>query len=77
MGDGINSLIAGIFNTMPNTTFSQNNGIIQLTGIASRKVGYYIAAMLIIFGLCPFVSAIFTIMPPPVLGGARCSCLGQ
>lgn len=38
LADGINSLIAATFNTFPNTTFSQNNGVIQLTGIASRYV---------------------------------------
>ncbi len=76
LGDGINSLIAGFFGSMPNTTFSQNNGIIQLTGIASRKVGYFIAGMLILLGLCPFTSAIFSMMPAPVLGGATLLMFG-
>ena len=39
LGDGVNSGIAAIFNTFPNTTFSQNNGVIQMTGVASRHVG--------------------------------------
>ena len=40
LGDGVNSAIAAVFNTFPNTTFSQNNGVIHLTGIAfSRHVG--------------------------------------
>jgi len=76
LGDGVNSLIAGIFGSMPNTTFSQNNGIIQLTGIASRKVGYFIAGMLAFLGLCPFTSAIFSVMPAPVLGGATLLMFG-
>ncbi|NLD27613.1 MAG: purine permease [Myxococcales bacterium] len=76
LGDGINSLIAGLFGSMPNTTFSQNNGIIQLTGIASRKVGYFIAGMLALLGLCPFTSAIFSAMPAPVLGGATLLMFG-
>ncbi|EKD81197.1 MAG: xanthine permease, partial [uncultured bacterium] len=41
LADGFNSLLAAVFNTFPNTTFSQNNGIIQLTGVASRYVGYF------------------------------------
>ncbi|PSN19713.1 xanthine permease XanP, partial [filamentous cyanobacterium CCP5] len=48
LGDGVNSLIAACFNTFPNTTFSQNNGVIQLTGVGSRYVGYYIAGFLFV-----------------------------
>lgn len=70
LGDGVNSAIAAIFNSFPNTTFSQNNGVIQLTGVASRRVGYYIAGLLALFGLFPIVGGIFSIIPKPVLGGA-------
>jgi xanthine permease XanP len=70
LGDGINSLIAAVFNTPPNTTFSQNNGVIQLTGIASRHVGYYIGGILMILGLFPVVGGVLQNMPKPVLGGA-------
>lgn len=59
MADGFNSFLAGIFNSFPNSIFAQNNGIIQLTGVASRYVGYYIAAMLILLGLFPIVGAVF------------------
>ena len=48
LGDGVNSAIAAIFNTLPNTTSSQNNGVIQLTGIASRHVGVWIGGILIV-----------------------------
>jgi len=47
LGDGINSLIASILNTFPNTTFSQNNGVIQMTGVGSRYVGFFVAGILI------------------------------
>jgi len=47
LGDGVNSAIAAVFNTFPNTTFSQNNGVIQLTGIASRHVGVWVGIILI------------------------------
>ncbi len=70
LADGINSLIAATFNTFPNTTFSQNNGVIQLTGIASRHVGYFIAVILIILGVFPIVGGVLQNMPKPVLGGA-------
>ncbi|MEM9025414.1 MAG: nucleobase:cation symporter-2 family protein [Verrucomicrobiota bacterium] len=67
--DGINSMIAGTFGAFPNTTFSQNNGVIQLTGVASRQCGYVAAIALIIMGLIPPVGAIFAAMPKPVMGG--------
>ena len=70
MADGFNSFLAGVFNSFPNSIFAQNNGIIQLTGVASRYVGYYIAAMLVLLGLFPIVGAVFSLMPDPVLGGA-------
>lgn len=76
MADGFNSFLAGIFNSFPNSIFAQNNGIIQLTGVASRYVGYYIAAMLILLGLFPIVGAVFSLMPDPVLGGATLLMFG-
>lgn len=76
MADGFNSLLAGVFNSFPNSIFAQNNGIIQLTGVASRYVGYYIAAMLVLLGLFPVVGTIFSLMPDPVLGGATLLMFG-
>ncbi len=76
LADGLNSFLAAVFNTFPNTTFSQNNGIIQMTGVASRYVGYYIAAFLLITGLFPVVGAFFSLVPPPVLGGATLIMFG-
>ncbi|PSN12257.1 xanthine permease XanP [filamentous cyanobacterium CCT1] len=70
LGDGVNSLLAAIFNTFPNTTFSQNNGVIQLTGVGSRYVGYFIAGILFLLGLFPIIGGLFQAMPQPVLGGA-------
>ena len=70
LGDGVNSAIAAVFNTFPNTTFSQNNGVIQMTGVASRHVGMWIGGMLALIGLFPVVGAFFLIIPKPVLGGA-------
>ncbi|NCD35021.1 MAG: purine permease [Spartobacteria bacterium] len=76
LGDGFNSLLAATFNTFPNTTFSQNNGVIQLTGIASRYVGYFIALFLFILGLFPVIGGIFQVMPPMILGGATLVMFG-
>lgn len=70
LADGVNSLIAACFNTFPNTTFSQNNGVIQLTGVGSRYVGYYISGFLVLLGLFPIIGGLFQAMPQPVLGGA-------
>lgn len=76
LADGVNSVIAGVFNSFPNSIFAQNNGLIQLTGVASRYVGYYIAALLVILSAFPFVGGIFSIMPEPVLGGATLLMFG-
>ena len=76
LGDGFNSFLAALFNTFPNTTFSQNNGVIQLTGVASRYVGYFIAGILVLFGFFPIIGGIFKIMPEPVLGGATIVLFG-
>lgn len=76
LGDGVNSLIAATFNTFPNTTFSQNNGVIHLTGIASRHVGYFIAAILFVLGLFPILGALLMTIPKPVLGGATLVMFG-
>ncbi|WP_194090112.1 uracil-xanthine permease family protein [Vibrio hibernica] len=76
LADGLNSAIAAIFNSFPNSTFSQNNGIILLTGVASRYVGYFISAMLILLGLFPGVANFVQLIPEPVLGGATIVMFG-
>ncbi|HDY92631.1 hypothetical protein LCGC14_1092810 [marine sediment metagenome] len=76
LGDGVNSMIAALFNTFPNTTFSQNNGVIQLTGVASRHIGLWIGSILIILGLFPVIGAVLQNIPKPVLGGATLVMFG-
>ena len=76
LADGFNSMLAGIFNSFPNSIFAQNNGMIQLTGVASRYVGYFIAGFLILLGLFPAVGLVFSLMPEPVLGGATLLMFG-
>ncbi|RYH09955.1 nucleobase:cation symporter-2 family protein [Tropicimonas sp. IMCC6043] len=70
LGDGVNSALAAVFNTFPNTTFSQNNGVIQMTGVASRHVGMWVGGFLALMGLFPVIGTFFLIIPKPVLGGA-------
>ena len=77
LADAIGSIIAGIFNALPNTTFSQNNGVIQLTGVASRRVGYCVAILLMLTGLCPKIGAFISLIPQPVLGGATLALFGM
>ena len=70
MGTAFNSFIAALFCTFPSTTFSQNNGVIRLTGVCSRQVGNYVAGFLIILGCLPVVTAVFQRIPSEVIFGA-------
>ncbi|WP_326028137.1 uracil-xanthine permease family protein [Vibrio cholerae] len=76
LADGLNSALAAVFNSFPNSTFSQNNGVILLTGVASRYVGYFIAGMLVLLGLFPCVASFVQLIPEPVLGGATIVMFG-
>ncbi len=68
MADGLTSSIAALFGGFPSTTYAQNNGVIQITGVASRRIGYVVACILAILGLVPVVGRMVTALPPPVLG---------
>ena len=74
--DGLVSVIATALGSLPLTTFAQNNGVIQMTGVASRHVGKYIAAILVLLGLFPVVGRAFTTIPSPVIGGAMVLMFG-
>lgn len=67
--DGLGTAIAGVFGGLPNTSFSQNVGIVGMTGIMSRHVVTIGAIFLIICGLVPKIGAVIASMPLPVLGG--------
>ncbi|CAN0382306.1 unnamed protein product [Ectocarpus sp. 12 AP-2014] len=69
LGDGISSFLAALGTSMPNTTFSQNNGVIALTRCASRRAGLACACWLIVFGILAKIAAFFTSIPDCVLGG--------
>ena len=74
--DGTMSATAAILNSFPTTTFSQNNGVIQLTGIASRYVGLFIGGILFLLGLFPVIGMLLQQIPKPVLGGATLVMFG-
>ncbi|MCB1422059.1 MAG: purine permease [Nitratireductor sp.] len=67
--DGLGTAIAGIFGGLPNTSFSQNVGLISMTGVMSRHVVTIGAIFLIVCGLIPKVGAIVATVPINVLGG--------
>lgn len=77
LGDGVSCMIAATFSAFPNTTFAQNNGVIQLTGVASRYVGLYIGVVLFALGLFPLIGAVLQQIPKPVLGGATLVMFGS
>lgn len=67
--DGLGTALAGVFGGLPNTSFSQNVGIVGMTGVMSRHVVTIGALVLILCGLVPKVGAVIASMPLPVLGG--------
>jgi len=75
--EGIAVLLGGIFNAFPYTTFSQNVGLIQMSGVRSRKVILIAGIMLITLGFVPKIAAFTTIIPNAVLGGAMIAMFGM
>lgn len=67
--DGLGTALAAVFGAMPNTTFSQNVGLIAMTGVMSRHVVSLGAVFLIACGLLPKIGAVVTTIPIEVLGG--------
>ncbi len=67
--DGLGTAVSGLFGALPNTSFSQNVGLIAMTGVMSRHVVTFGAIFLIICGLIPKIGAIISTVPIEVLGG--------
>jgi xanthine permease len=67
--DGLGTAVAGVFGGLPNTSFSQNVGIVGMTGVMSRHVVTIAGIIMLICGLLPKVGATIASMPLPVLGG--------
>jgi uric acid transporter len=75
--DGLGTLIGGIFNTFPYTSFSQNVGLVGVTGVKSRWVTAVGGVILLILGLIPKLGAVVTAVPLCVLGGAGIVMFGM
>ena len=75
--DGLGTLIGGIFNTFPYTSFSQNVGLVGVTGIRSRFVCVAGGVIMIVLGLIPKMAALVEALPVAVLGGAGLVMFGM
>lgn len=75
--EGAAVLLGGIFNTFPYTGFSQNVGLVRISGIKTRRPIYYTALFLVILGLLPKFGAMAQMIPSPVLGGAMIVLFGM
>ncbi|WP_213423099.1 nucleobase:cation symporter-2 family protein [Bhargavaea massiliensis] len=75
--EGLAVMLGGFFNAFPYTAFSQNVGLVQMTGVKTRRVIVITGIMLIALGFLPKVAAITTIIPTSVLGGAMLAMFGM
>ncbi len=75
--DGLGTLIGGVFNTFPYTSFSQNVGLVGVTGVKSRYVCVAAGVILVLLGLLPKMAALVESLPTFVLGGAGLVMFGM
>ncbi|WP_241154418.1 nucleobase:cation symporter-2 family protein [Staphylospora marina] len=75
--EGIATLIGAFMNAFPYTTFSQNVGLVQLSGVKTRNVIFAAGGILMLLGLVPKIAAVTTVIPNPVLGGAMVAMFGM
>ena len=75
--DGVGTLLGGIFNTFPYTSFSQNVGLVGVTGVRSRWVTACGGVIMLALGLVPKMSALVEAVPQVVLGGAGLVMFGM
>ncbi|WP_287495847.1 nucleobase:cation symporter-2 family protein [Pandoraea sp. CB10b_02] len=75
--DGVATVIGGVFNTFPHTSFSQNIGLVGVTGVKSRWVCAAAGVILLVFGLIPKMSVVVASIPQFVLGGAGVVMFGM
>lgn len=75
--EGLASVIGGIFNAFPYTTFSQNVGLTRMSGVKDRKVIYITGGLLVALGFLPKIAALTTIIPTSVLGAAMLAMFGM
>ncbi|MGD6966753.1 nucleobase:cation symporter-2 family protein [Rossellomorea vietnamensis] len=75
--EGAAIVLGAIFNAFPYTTYSQNVGLTQLSGVKTKNVIYLTGGMLVVLGLVPKIGALTTVIPSPVLGGAMIAMFGM
>src|SRR5204863_3685408 len=75
--DGVGTLLGGIFNTFPYTSFSQNVGLVSVTGVRSRWVTVTGGGIMLLLGLLPKMAALVEAVPVVVLGGAGVVMFGM
>ncbi|MGG0656172.1 nucleobase:cation symporter-2 family protein [Rummeliibacillus pycnus] len=75
--EGLASIIGGIFNSFPYTAFSQNVGLMEMTGVKNRAVIFVTGILLVSLGFLPKIAALTTIIPTAVLGGAMIAMFGM
>jgi NCS2 family nucleobase:cation symporter-2 len=77
IADAVSSGVAALFGSFPTTSYSQNVGLVNFTGIVSRHVTAIAGGLLVILGLFPKVGALFATIPPSVIGGAGLVMFGM
>jgi xanthine permease len=75
--EGLSSILGGLFNSFPYTTYSQNVGLVQLSGVKEKNVIYTAGTILVLLGFIPKIAALTTIIPTSVLGGAMVAMFGM
>ncbi|HJV31061.1 MAG TPA: nucleobase:cation symporter-2 family protein [Bacillales bacterium] len=75
--EGLAIMLGALFNSFPYTTYSQNVGLVQLSGVKTKNVIYVMGTMLIVLGFVPKIGALTTVIPTPVLGGAMVAMFGM
>jgi xanthine permease len=75
--EGLAIILGGLFNAFPYTTYSQNVGLVQLSGVKSKSVIYTAGGFLVLLGFVPKIGALTTVIPTPVLGGAMVAMFGM
>ncbi|MCM3567745.1 nucleobase:cation symporter-2 family protein [Neobacillus mesonae] len=75
--EGLASVIGAFFNSFPYTTYSQNVGLVQFSGVKDKKVIYLMGFILVFLGFLPKIGALTTVIPTAVLGGAMVAMFGM
>ncbi|WP_042355825.1 nucleobase:cation symporter-2 family protein [Bacillus rubiinfantis] len=75
--EGLASVIGALFNSFPYTTYSQNVGLVQFSGVKDKAVIYFMGGLLVFLGFLPKIAALTTVIPTAVLGGAMIAMFGM